>query len=146
MFCLLLEIRTQSQIRIRIIKKKKNITVLDPGSGTLVPAIGPCKRTQLVPAIGPCKRTQLITFTKLKRRYWFVPPHLSLELLQGLLHSVQLELFLRCSGGGVLQPLLQLFHLYTEYIKRFLKRTRYIKLLSNIFSVEGEKNNVADPK
>jgi hypothetical protein len=76
----------------------------------------------------------------------FVPIYLSLELLQGLLQSVQLQLLLRCGGAAVLQPLLQLFHLYTEYIKRFLKRTRYIKLLSNIFSVEGEKNNVADPK
>jgi hypothetical protein len=56
-----------------------------------------------------------------------VPIYLSLELLQGLLQSVQLKLLLRCGGAAVLQPLLQLFHLYTKYIKRFLKRTRVYK-------------------
>jgi hypothetical protein len=45
-----------------------------------------------------------------------VPIYLSLELLQGLLQSVQLELFLGCGGAAVLQPLLQLFHLNIKYI------------------------------
>ncbi len=59
----------------------------------------------------------------------FIPPHLSLELLQGLLHSVQLQLFLRCGGGGVLQPLLQLFHLYTQNIYKIFKKKRCVVLV-----------------